>query len=171
MQLVITACIVLLNSSSVIAVDPNDPNTIAAAEQEVVDQINQLPVKKEQMETKLYNGTFADIMAQRIADANDIIVLSNTIQDQSEKIYKAIKLDAEKKKVVEYVLQKYNSVKKVQKNQVLDKTIFDINKELSDPNQLPPESDPNYMPELKRRMEMMAAVIRITEYMRDVETD
>jgi hypothetical protein len=138
----------------------------ATAEQcreKAVQHLDTAIQKRVALETKQYAGTWAQVLATRIADVNEIT--SNVALAKAAAL-EGIELsdpnNPKKPTVKEYMAQLIadrGKEEKFQKKQLYGTFLQAVEEIVSDPNSLPPESDPNYVEEMTRLEEFRTVCI------------
>ncbi|MCE5185083.1 MAG: hypothetical protein LLF76_03040 [Planctomycetaceae bacterium] len=141
--------------------------TAAELKDKAVQHLDTAIQKRVALETKQYAGTWAQVLAERIADVNEIT--SNVALAKSAAL-EGIELtdpnNPQKLTIKDYMSQviadrgKEPTFVKKQNNGQFLQVIEEI---VSDPNNLPPETDPNYVDEMERLESLRAACIEIVE--------
>lgn len=151
-----------------------DPNAVLLEKQavEIEQMVKELPVKEQELKEKEYTGTVVDVFSQYIADSNDILVYAQTMVSKSKDYCEKMKfvpvipddpnsIRPQKWDFVKLVVERHGKVeeKEAQKNTyIFLKEAVPI---ISDPNSLPEPTDPNYVDELDRRNQLLAAIFEI----------
>jgi hypothetical protein len=137
--------------------------TAAQLKEQAVVHLETAIQKRVALETKQYAGTWAQVLAERVADCNEITSNVTLAKTAALAAIEATDPNSPKKPTVQaYMAQliaERGKEEKFRKKQLYGTFLQAVEEIVSDPNSLPPESDPNYFTELERMEEFRTVCI------------
>lgn len=140
---------------TVLPILADDANTIAVRQADIVNRIQELPDKNQQLDTKVYTGTFGDILTQRVVDLNDVIVFSQQITVDANQLCDDMNQPCPPECAVRVVIQRFTEVNDIVIKKGNNEFLHSVNEYVSDSNNLPDPNDPDYLAVVQENAEML----------------
>ena len=146
---------------AVLPILADDANTIAVRQADIVTRIQELPDKNQQLDTKVYTGTFGDILTQRVVDLNDIIVFSQQIIVDANQLCDDMNQPCPPGSAVCAIIQRFTETNNLEVNKVNNEFLGLVNETVNDSNNLPDVNDPNYLTVVQENAELLSWCVDI----------